>query len=331
MPSFTLTLGFFCKSHCPMDPNKTDPTNPNVSQPDLSTLSPTPQSPTDTPVPPQSEPLPTGGTPLPDLTSAQPPILSDPMPAPALPENPLPPSSPPDPAAIPAQPDFNPPPQEPAPIGSGSTPTFVPPAPAPIDSGPSENPATATDFGTSTGSFNWSDSSSGSPPPTAADALNIPNPITSQPSEPAPSDLSHLVNASEVPSLADAGFTLPVTQPDTIVSAATSPGIDVPNVPTEENHKSFPKWAIGVGVGLLLAVAGASAYFILGIGKTPPPASIPATETQNKTTTAPVIQPTAIPTIAIPTATPSAGVSLPGGSGTQATSAADLLKQKQGK
>lgn len=306
MPSFTLTL-----LKLPMDPKSTDPANPNSSQQDLSSLSPTPQIPVDAPViPSQPEPLPAAPpvTPLPDLNSAAP-TSSPPI---SFDQNSSQLSDPglsfQAPASI-----------EPAPI-----PTFTPPP-------PENTPNTPTDFGISTGGFNWSENSGSSPQSSADEALKIPTPIMAEQNEPAPSDLSHLVNTSEPPSSIDTGsVSAPTPQPETLMPNSTSAETDIPNVPSEESHKSFPKWIIGVGVGLLLAVAGASAYFILGIGRTSLSGSVPATGTQETTTAPPVIKPTAVPTIAIPIASPAAGLSLPGGSGTQATSAADLLKQKQG-
>jgi hypothetical protein len=143
--------------------------------------------------------------------------------------------------------------------------------------------------------------------------------------EPAPTDLSHLVSpTSEAPS-----YTPPISQPETLV-APTSGATDVPNIPTDDHHsEGIPKWVIGVAVGLLLAVAGASAYFILGIGKTPTETSVPATTQQQTLTTPPVIQQETQPTPdtnpivqTIPSPTPAV-------TGTkQASSAADLLRRR---
>lgn len=318
-----------------MNPNSSDPNNPNLQQPDLSSFPPTPQAPSDaTASPPSPEPLPSSPvsptadsfstpTSLPDLTSAAQTPPPQPEPIPTFTSGvPLDTISPPSNTTLP--------PEGSTPVESGPTPTFTSPAPVPVESGPAENPANSSDF-SAPGGFNWPDNQYASSNPNANNSMNIPNPTVGSLTEPAPSDLSHLVNASEEINPAGQEPAIPLAQPETLVPGGVGTGTEIPNVPTEETHKNFPKWIIGVGVGLLLAVAGASAYFILGIGKTPPPASIPATTTQENTIAPPVIQPTVVPTIAIPTASPSAGVSLPGGSGTQATSAADLLRQRQGR
>ncbi|OGE15860.1 hypothetical protein A2769_01680 [Candidatus Daviesbacteria bacterium RIFCSPHIGHO2_01_FULL_37_27] len=352
------------------DPNKITP-QPDLNSipssapqtPDLSsTPPPPPPSAADLPaIPTPTEttpPVPTispdassfsAPTQLPDLTSATQSPMSEPAsiaPFPGNPQNELTTSTltgntaagtsmpPPDtsfqsdPGVMPNQNPFGGAPES-ATADLIPTPTFTPP-PSPAETGSTENPANASDFSTPTSSFNWSDNQNAAGT-LSNDPFNFSNPSESNPAEPAPSDLSHLVNASEGmnPPGQDSAPTL--AQPETLTPGAVTSN-DVPNVPTEENHKSFPKWIIGVGVGLLLAVAGASAYFILGIGKTSLQGSIPAAEDNVQATIAPpIIQPTLVPTIAIPTVTPSAGVSLPGGSGTQATSAADLLRQRQGR
>lgn len=140
----------------------------------------------------------------------------------------------------------------------------------------------------------------------------------------APTDLSHLItnNPSDRQPQQMAAETLVV--PSTIASG------EVPSLPGE-GHKGIPKWVIGVGIGLLILVAGASAYFILGIGQAPEESSAPATEVQTQVrppqpvaTAAPVVQPTPEP------ATGSANFGALEGSGTQqATSAADLIRLRQ--
>ncbi len=83
---------------------------------------------------------------------------------------------------------------------------------------------------------------------------------------------------------------------------------------------------------MLLIVAGASAYFILGFGKPAPAGSTPAVTTEQPPIQAPpAVRTQPIPTIATPPATGSAGFgTIPGTGTTQATSAADLLRQRQG-
>lgn len=156
--------------------------------------------------------------------------------------------------------------------------------------------------------------------------LNIPT----QPQEQAPTDLSHLINNSQPETNHPEGE---ATQPETLVVPSNgSP--EVPNIPTEAGHKGIPKWLIGVGIGLLLVVVTASAYFILGIGQSKNSTSVPATQTNQQIkppapvatpATTPVVQPSPSTT---PTATGSANFGQLGGSAQQATSAGDLLRQK---
>lgn len=135
----------------------------------------------------------------------------------------------------------------------------------------------------------------------------------------APTDLSHLIsnnNPQEQPQ--------PATE-TLIVPNTAAP--EVPNLPSEE-RKGIPKWLIGIGIGLLLLVSGASAYFILGIGKTPETASLPATteeETAQIKPPPPVATPVPQPT---PQDTGSSSFGELGGA-QQATSAADLIKQRK--
>lgn len=100
---------------------------------------------------------------------------------------------------------------------------------------------------------------------------NVPqaNPEPQETSEQAPTDLSHLIGS-------DANNQTMTAQSENIVLPQNS----VPEVPTipVENKSGFPKWIIGLGVGLLIIVAGASAYFIMGIGQTPKNTSLPAQE-----------------------------------------------------
>ena len=160
--------------------------------------------------------------------------------------------------------------------------------------------------------------------------LDTPPPLESAPPQPetAPTDLSQLVaQAPEIPP----AFAPPVTQPETLVSPPSSVngGIDVPNIPMESGG-GIPKWVIGLALGLVIVVAGTSAYFILGIGKNTPAQSLPATTEDQQTLTEPPQQLPPQP----PAATSSASFGQFGGSagtGTTpaATSAADLLRQRQ--
>lgn len=144
-----------------------------------------------------------------------------------------------------------------------------------------------------------------------------PSQTAAEDTQSAPTDLSHLIsnnNPQEQPQ--PAAETL-------IVPNAASP--EVPNLPSEE-RKGIPKWLIGIAIGLLLLVSGASAYFILGIGKTPETASVPAT-TEKETTQIKPPPPVATP---VPRPTPQeTGSSSFGelGGTQQATSAGDLLRK----
>lgn len=333
-----------------MDSNSSDPNKPNAPsggnpQPDLSSTlgAPTPIQPESNSTPPspvQSEPA----SPLPDLSQSIPPspqpTWSPPSPEPTL-SNPEPNQLNPNDQVLTADPTLAPPPavpQEPieqvpssispldnpfnvptqnppidAGITSQSTPT--PPTPTFVPQPPSNNP-----------SFSWSNASTQpqpipevpqNPPATAA-PLDQP--------EPAPTDLSHLVDTSTQQPV----YTPPLSQPETLVAPANGGGADVPNLPTENHSGGIPKWVIGVGAGLLLAVVAASAYFILGIGRPSETTSLPAVESQQINTPT-VVQQQVPVVVSTPTATSSAGFgSLPGTGSSQATSAADLLRQRQG-
>lgn len=159
------------------------------------------------------------------------------------------------------------------------------------------------------------------------------------PSEQAPTDLSHLIPDSPVNTQPEQPVYIPpVTQPETLIVPPDGNEVG-PSIPTtEEGHSKIPKWVIGVGIGLLLAVAGATAYFIWpGFGNT---ANVTPTTDQPA-----VIESTPQTPIAAPTATPTPALdgSLPDGSNsgfgsvdgsttatpTPPTSAADLLRQRQ--
>lgn len=89
------------------------------------------------------------------------------------------------------------------------------------------------------------------------------------PQESAPTDLSHLM---DVPSVAPVS----TAQPETLVVPQST--AETNQVVNSSGSRGFPKIAILIGgLLLLLIVAGASAYFILGVGQTAQPqTSVPA-------------------------------------------------------
>ncbi len=204
-------------------------------------------------------------------------------------------------------------PSQPPPLDGSTEPSIPPPTPSSLGDQPTFQPTSPP---------SWS-----------------PQPLSDQPmteqnvtqTEPAPTDLSHLINnnGSTTP-LADQPMSAPSTNGGAETLVAPSNGTpDVPTLPTED-HKGFPKWTIGVGIGLLIIVVGASAYFILGIGQPKTTTSVPAETapvSQQVKPPAPIPTPVAQPT---PVATGSANFGQLQGSGTQqATSAADLIRQRQ--
>lgn len=172
-------------------------------------------------------------------------------------------------------------------------------------------------------------------------SANQPNPTISSmpstaPSDSIPTDLSHLISNNAQPE--NNQDPLP-SSAETLVAPSPNTTPEVPTVSAESAKGGIPKWLIGIGIGLLIIVAGASAYFILGIGQSDKtPNSIPAQVQKTTVKTAPPI-PTPVPqsdTSSNPEsasqATGSANFGqLQEGGGTQqaATSAADLIKQRQ--
>lgn len=283
-----------------MGPQSSDPNNPILpsSQPDLSSVlgSNPPINQNTTPPPPQG----IGSLPVEPNTMITPSMGSIPDPTP----QPIPQPQP----TLPIQPEPSPVTTEsvlPAPKSVipeqpvfGSTPT------EPLDGGASNDLNTG---------FSWSNLT-----PTQ------PNPI--QPTETAPTDLSQLTGLN--PPDPQSVYTPPISQPETLVVPPSIP--DSTTMQAESSGHSIPKWLWIAGAVLLIIVIGASAYFILGIGQTPKPASIPANQ-QPIVVTPPAPSPvTQAPPSQTPVASSSAGFNS-GGSGEQtqtATSAADILRQK---
>ncbi|MDD5147066.1 MAG: hypothetical protein PHV63_00750 [Candidatus Daviesbacteria bacterium] len=208
---------------------------------------------------------------------------------------------------VPSEPEPIPQPQ--IPTQPEPTPTFTPPAATPAGSINEPSPATSP-----------LDNPWGETP------ANPSQPSWMNNQEAAPTDLSHLITNTPQQDLIQSA-------PETLVTSPTSPTTN-PEVSTlsVENRKGISKWLIGVGGGLLILVIGASAYFILGIGQpSKGTTSLPATTTPQTTQvkpTLPIATTSAQPSPS--TATGSASFGQVGGA-PSATSAADLIRQRQGK
>jgi hypothetical protein len=121
------------------------------------------------------------------------------------------------------------------------------------------------------------------------------------------------------------------TAPSPVVTSSQPnlPPGEMAQVSTPPPSSGFPKWVFLLGGVILLAVVGASAYFILGVGR-PQSTSLPAEQVPA------VLTPTATPPAATSSATPSAGFGNLSGatpSSTTATgsSAFEILRQQQAK
>lgn len=188
----------------------------------------------------------------------------------------------------------------------------APVQPPPIDGGMqnSQNPSTYQPIAPSVQSEPvWS------PPQTPSNEASPFN----QP-EQAPTDLSHLISSSDAN-----------TQAAMQSEAVVIPQMGVPEVPTmsTESKGGIPKWIIGLGVGLLILVAGASAYFILGIGQQPKNTSLPATEAPKVSQQGNAPASTPIPAPQAATESANFGELQGSQAAPQASSAADIIKARQ--
>ncbi len=158
------------------------------------------------------------------------------------------------------------------------------------------------------------------PPPTQPSWMASSTPTPSN-TESAPTDLSQLIASQP-------SETTPLSTPETLqVSQSNTLPPEVPTLPQE--HKGIPKWLIGIGIGLLILVLGASAYFILGIGQQKTTTSLPAVTQQTTVKTPPPIaSPIPQPTSPAEATGSSSFGQLGGSGGTQtATRAGDLMKK----
>lgn len=308
----------------PMDQpyNNPPPPLPNLTQPQTTPSFAPPSQPVETPFPstPAVTPPPFSPNASMSPSSAPNPFQTSPMDSPpyptlnqtfAAPGNSPVANAPEEPAGASSAPPSPVPDQNPfAPATPMSTSPFAPPA---------SDPTPAVNFGATSQmpSFDPQPLPSNEPPPFPGAS----DPSTAAPTtiDQAPTDLSHLIGDS-------VEETAPPSQPETL--APTSNGNpEIPTLPAGNTGetKLMPKWVIGVAIGSLIAVAGASAYFILGVGQ-PKPVSLPATQSATP--------PPAVTSTPQPTPTPSTTGSanfgqIQGNTTPQATSAADLIRLRQ--
>lgn len=258
--------------------------------------------------------LPSTSPPVPGAIPTPPPT---PPPTPSWP--PVPPIQQPDPLAQTSP--WSPP--QPIPTQSQPTSTFTTPTTSPLDNPwgvPTQAPAIDTTPPVATPA-----QAPSQPSWMTNSALTEQSPTPTQ-VENAPTDLSQLIAGSGA-APAEPNAQTPAIPETLVVSQSNAEAPEVPTLPSD-GHKGIPKWLIGIGIGLLLIVAGASAYFILGIGQ-PPKAttSVPAvTEQTTVKPPAPIATQVPQPT-APPESTSSASFGQIGGSTRTATRAGDLMNQ----
>lgn len=303
-------------------PNNLTPSSAGTPPPQpMSGWPPPPSSlpPTPEPVVPIPEPSPPAGgpaePPIPEPTPVwTPPVQPTPEPISPMTESAWPSNPPatptepsiPEPTATwtpPVQPAPEPIPPQPEPIIPQPNPTPPQPEPAPTFMPPQTDQSQSTNESTIQPS--WAISPETPPAP----------------NESAPTDLSHLISNN-------LGQELPTQPAETLVAPPTQNNATETNSPV--THKGIPRWLIGLAIGLLISVAGASAYFIIGIGQPKTTTSVPAqVETQKTATQLPPPLPTSPP---IQPASGSANFGELEGTAAQskATSAGDLMRQQQG-
>lgn len=232
------------------------------------------------------------------------------------------------------------PPQNNPPITENSSPSSYMTTP-PNPPSPDPNPQNMSQVPENTIQPSWEGVNT-TPTPAQSPPAENPNQNPFQPSrseappiitEQAPTDLSHLITDTSE-------FTNPTiptnNQPETLVASSGS----VPETPSSttttssNGGKGIPKWIFGLGVGLLLAVSAASAYFILGVGQSSRNTSLPATTQEPPQQVKPppqVITPTPSPQPQEESTASGSFGDLDGApqSSTGATSAAELLRQRQ--
>lgn len=238
-------------------------------------------------------------------------IFSPPPPSPPTP----PMSPPPFPSSEPQSPVPSIPPA-PVPLPEQPFPSVSNETPSPVDQTPVPPQPETNTFGM---------------PPAAAPTPFNPfasSGTGSQPSEPVasetvPTDLSNLVNTSP-----EAVSYMPQAEAPSVV-LPQAPGGGMDQAVPASGGKGFPKILIIIGGVILLIVIGASAYFILGIGKPAEPLPV-SNSIEQQPAAAPTAKLTPTPTVSTqsgsfsnlpgnPTVTPSGG-----GGG----SAYDLLKKR---
>lgn len=260
--------------------------------------------PTVEPVLPSS--LPNGG----DLSPSE---VSSTPPSPSVPTQPLPTWLPTQPASLMDQPGSNDQALVSQPsAGEGNLPPVGPPVPTFV-------PPSSTQP--------LPESGLGNP------AVSSPVPSSGVPVESAPTDLSQLLEMSNQTQTAESTTAAPPannSKPEVVVGPGNDKGEGKP-------PGRFPKWMLAVGGVVILAVASASAYFILGIERgTTQQTSLPAQQPPLVSPPKTVVQPQP-PPAAQPATTPSGSPApatfgqLSGSSpAASPTSAGDLLRQKQG-